>query len=583
VAYYEKGYQGNFSIRGPGRPIALTDEQQQEYARCAQEPEYFIRNYVRIKFVDSEELVLFEPRPYQSEMVHKMLTERFVIVKLPRQAGKTSIVAATLLWHVIFNLNFSIMIAAHVGDKAREVLLSIKLMYEELPEWLQHGVKKWNDGRIELETGSRIKAGSTTARSARGDTYNLVYMDEFAFVETHIADEFVKSVIPTVSSGKTTKIFITSTPRGLNMFHDMWQAAKSGASGYAWVEIKWNDVPGRDEKFKKEIISQFGKTFFDQEFGAEFLGSSLTLISSNKLIAMVDELAPPISQSDELRVYARPIPGHHYTLTVDVSEGLGQDATCAMIVDVTDLPYTIAAVYQNSYIDPMSLPQVLASLGQRYNHAAILVESNFAGQVANILHHEMEYDNVVSTTRSAKGGDKIGGGFAPTSRRGVVMNQVVKRLGCNNLKTLVENNQLLVQDRPTYEELCRFAVDGKTYKAEAGHDDLVMCLVMFAWMADQGYIREQTDVNVRARIAEMNERAAWDSLAPIAFSDGSEDEGEGIDLYRPVQYVPPTEEIPLAQRHDLLFDKQTARAGKSEAQLGDIFAASMMSDPFSDG
>ncbi len=267
-------------------------------------------------------------------------------------------------------------------------------------------------------------------------------------------------------------------------------------------------------------------------------------------------------------------------MTVDVSEGLGQDATCAVVFDITALPYRPVAIYQNSYIDPMSLPQVLASMGQKYNHAAILVESNFAGQVASILHHELEYDNVVSTTRSAKSGDKIGGGFSPTSRRGVNMNQVVKRLGCNNLKTLVENNQLVVQDKDMYEELCRFAVDGKTFKAESGHDDLVMCLVMFAWMADQGYIREQTDVNVRSRIAEMNERAAWDSLAPIAFSDGHDEDGEMIELYRPVEFTPPERELPVAKRHHDLFDKETARGGRTEAQLGDIFHAAMMRDQF---
>jgi hypothetical protein len=570
LADYEQGFQGNQNIRGPGRKIEYTEAQQLEYVKCAQDPEYFISHYVKIKNVDEEELILFKPRPYQSEMVHKMLHERNVIVKLPRQAGKTSIVAACLLWHIIFNLNYSILIAAHVGDKARDVLTTVRQMYEELPEFLQHGVKKWNEGRIELETGSRIKAGSTTARSARGDTYNMVYMDEFAFVETHVADEFVKSVIPTVSSGATTKIFITSTPRGLNMFYNMWRAAVEGKSGYAHVEIKWNDVPGRDEKFRSEIISQYGKTFFDQEFGAEFLGSSLTLIDSGKLMEIVKE--DPLHQTENLRVYQYPEKGMQYCICVDVSEGLGQDATAAVVFDITALPYKVVAVYHNRYIEPMNLPIVLKSLGDQYNKAMVLVEANFGSQVADILYHDMDYEQVVSTARSARKGDRVNGGFAPNSRRGLVMSQLPKRIGCANLKTLIEQDQLFVVDEAIYNELCRFAVKGRSYEAESGNDDLVMCLVMFAWLVDQGYIRDTTDVNLRARIHELNEERAWNTIAPFGYSDGSEEEVEAINM------TPVNRADAHVARVNTMFEKDVARGGRDVQEMEQLFRKSFMVD-----
>lgn len=536
MADYDRGFMGNPRIRGINSPVPWDAFKLQEFEKCSEDPLYFISNYVYIKSLDSEELVLFVPRPYQVEMVDKMLNERFVIVKLPRQAGKTVICAAILLWHIIFNRNYSILIAAHIGDKAREVLTLIKEMYENLPEFLQHGVKKWNEGRIALENGSRIKAGGTTARSARGDTYNLCYLDEFAFVEPHLADEFVKSVFPTVSSGQTSKIFITSTPRGLNTFHRMWKAAIDGSSGYAHVEIKWNDVPNRDEAFRAKIVAQFGQEYFDQEYAAEFLGSSRTLIAGHKLLTM--SMDPPIASTPTSRVYLQPERGHIYAATVDVAEGLGGDYSCIIVFDVTSLPYRIAAIYRDNRIHPMALPGVIHQMATAYNKAMVLVESNFGQQIADILWRDLEYENVVQTSRSAKRGEQVSGGFAANSRPGVQMNVLNKRLGCNNLKVLVEQDQLIINDDWLYGELCRFAVDGKTYKAEDGNDDLAMCCVLFAWLVDQGYVRDSTDVDIRKKIQMMNAQSIEDEMMPIAgITTGMEEEEMTFEILDPEDKV----------------------------------------------
>lgn len=588
MAQYAKGFLGNVRIRAAATPIEWDEFRIKEFERCSRDPLYFFQNYVYIKDVDNEALVLFKPRSYQEEMLHKMLTNRNVIVKLPRQCGKTTLSAAVLLWHLIFHRNFSILIAAHKGDKARDVLTNVKEMYESLPEFLQHGVVSWNKGSIQLETGSRCRATATSASAARGDVYNLVYLDEFAFVAKHIADEFVKSVIPTVSSGKTTKIFITSTPKGLNKFYDMWSAATNPdpekRSDYAHVEIKWDDVPGRDAEFRRNIVSQFGQEYFDQEYGAEFLGSSRTLIAGSKLVSMSHQIRPPIEQTSTTRVYLFPEKGRSYAVTVDVSEGLGNDYHGIMVFDITELPYRIAAVFRNNLLHPMALPGVIHEMATRYNDALVLVEANFGQQVGEILYADFEYENMVFTTKGKNGlynkVDRISGGFGGRSRVGIAWSNNSKRVGCTNLKALIEQDQLEVIDLWTYEELKRFVVSGKSYAGEDGHDDMAMCLVLFAWMCDQGYVRDATDVHLRDRIKDLNAQMIEQDVVPLGWTiRGDEDDDvEAIEFSRdrikfPVDVPNPItgEEHPWMK----LFDKQESRGGLSESQLHDRFIQDM--------
>jgi hypothetical protein len=523
VAQYAKGFQGNYQIRPAGTQFAFTQEHQIEIAKCMADPVYFISTYVRIKYVDEEELVLFKPRDYQLEMLEKMLNYREVIVKLPRQAGKTSIVSALLLWHLLFINNYSVLVAAHVLSKAEDIIAAIKGMFENLPDFLQRGVKEYNKRNIIFESNARIRAAATQGNSARGDTYNLIYLDEFAFVPTHVADAFIRSVMPVVSSGKTTKTFITSTPQGMNMFYDMWKAAKEGASGYQWVEIKWNQVPNRDEVFKKKIISQFGEDYFNQEYGAEFIGSSRTLIRSTVLLNLT--MKAPIQQTKHLRVYQLPLAGRRYYMTADVSEGVGGDYSAASVWDTTEVPYTLAAVYQNNEVDMLAYAGVLFDLGRAYNRAPVLIEANFGSDIARQLYEDLEYEEVIMTVVNAKkGGQVMSGSSGSRSRFGLNMNAQTKRVGCVNLKSLVENGKMEFHDTPMIGELSRFAVSkkkGKGYEAESGNDDIVMTMVMFGWLVDQGYVKDSAEHDVRKMIMEQNKKSIADDMIPFThFDDG---------------------------------------------------------------
>lgn len=525
MAQYVRGvaFKGNPRVRKIVE-WQFTPEQQLEIAKCMIDPEYFIRTYVKIKHVDEEDLILFQPRSYQVEMLKKMLNHKRVIVKLPRQAGKTVLVSAVLLWHVLFLKNFSILVAAHKADKARDVLAMIKAMFEDLPEFLQLGADEWNKGNIVLENKSRIKATSTSGSAARGDTYNLAYVDEAAFIQSHIAKSFFESVIPTISSGKTTKIFITSTPKGLNHFHIMWEKAVKGLSGYEHVEIKWNEVPGRDEEFRTQVINEFGEDYFNQEYGAEFIGSSRTLIKASKLLGMVVNMVNPVaSPGPEFRIYKMPEKGRFYFVTCDVAEGLGGDYSAITVTDITETPYRTAAVYQNNQIDTLALPGVLHDLARAYNMAPVLVESNFGGDVARTLATDLEYENVITTVVNKKGGNaEVGGG--QSFRYGVMMNAPTKRIGCTNLKSLIENDQYIVSDSDTIDEARRFAVKKQSYAAEEGNDDLMMTLVLFGWAADQGYVRDMTDVVVKQKILEANKARVEQDMAPFGIiDDGSEE------------------------------------------------------------
>lgn len=520
---------GNPRLRKAGTPFQYTAQQEEELVKCMLDREYFLRTYVKIKDVDSPKRILFDPRSYQKQMLKATLEERFVIVKLPRQAGKTVLMSAVLLHHVLFNQNYAILVAAHKGDKARDVLAMIKLMFEDLPSFLQQGVDEWNKGSIILENGSRIRTSATSPSAARGDTYNLVYLDEFAFVATHIADEFIKSIEPTTASGETTKIFITSTPKGLNMFYNMWSKSiirddPERWNGYVPIEIKWNDVPGRDEAFKARIIKTYGEDYFNQEYGAEFLGSSKTLIKASKLMALVDDR--PIKLTEHTRVYTMPEKGRIYAMTVDVAEGLGGDCSAVVVFDITAPPYNVVCVYQSRDVDPYTLPGVILGMGKAYNNAMVLIEANFGQLVADMLFRDLEYEAVVFTARSSKANQAISGGFAPNARAGLKMDKLPKMLGCTALKTLVENDQLFVRDAQTIYELRRFAVKGKTYQAEEGHDDLAMCLVMFGWLVDQGYVRDLTSASVRESIAKINQRMIDDDVVPFGGIDTGTPVGE---------------------------------------------------------
>ena len=523
-----KTYLGNHNLKAPGVKQEFTKEQIAEYLKCSQDPLYFIENYMKIVTLDHG-LKQFEPWEFQRNLLSTINENRFVICKFPRQTGKSTCVIAYLLHYVLFNSDVRVAILANKQATARELLHRLKLAYENLPKWIQQGVEEWNKGSIELENGSKILASATSSSAVRGGSFNMIFLDEFAYVPHEVAEEFFSSVYPTISSGKSTKVLIVSTPKGLNMFHKLWSDAVEGKNSYAPVEIHWSDVPGRDEEWKEETIANTSEEQFRVEFECEFIGSENTLIRPQKLREMT--FKEPVSTTEEgIRVYEEPQEGREYTMCVDVSRGTGGDYHAFTILDVSECPYRIVCAFTNNQIPPMVLPNLLYRLGVKYNYAPMLVEVNdIGGQVADILHYDLEYENLVMTRTRAGKGQEIGSGFGTVkSKLGIKTSQSVKKIGCSMIKELIESDRIIIPDLDTVRELTTFISKGSSYQAEPGHhDDLVMTLVLFGWMATQDYFKNLVGGDMRQVLYSDQIQNLEENLTPFGIiSDGTENEYE---------------------------------------------------------
>jgi hypothetical protein len=514
-------FDGNENLRKCTEKYPYTKKDRAEIEKCARDPAYFLKTYVRILDLNNENLVLFDPRDYQIDLLNKIINNRNTIAKWARQSGKTTIVSGIMLWMILFNKNYRILI-----DKAKEILGFVMQMYENLPGFMQHGVRSWGKKAIRIGNGSYISTVGTSGTSGRGGTFHWLYLDEFAHVPTHIAEDFFKSIVPTVSSGKETKITITSTPKGLNFFYTQWKNSVEGNNDFVRSEINWWDVPGRDGNWKKSIIDAFGENYFRQEFNSEFIGSSDTLISGQKLSQLT--WSKPLVHNDNLDVYSEPQKGRIYIICIDIGEGIGQDYSVAMCFDVTELPYHVACVFRTNTTTSMQIPAIIYNMGKHYNEAMILVENESqGGQVASILHHDLEYPNVISTITTRKEGQKISGGFGANCRFGIKMSHQVKTIGCQTLKTLIESDKLVINDHILLQELLRFTAKGKSFEAAEGHDDHVMCCVAFGWLADQGYIKDTNNIDLRKSIQDAFQAQMNDQAAPLMIhADMSEAEAE---------------------------------------------------------
>ena len=518
-------YLGNPNLKKANVALEYTPEQVQEIIRCSEDPVYFIKTYIKIVSLDKG-LIPFDMYHFQEEMVQKFHDHRFNIAKLPRQSGKSTIVTSYLLWYVLFNDNVNVAILANKAATAREMLQRLQLSYENLPKWLQQGILQWNRGSLELENGSKIMAASTSASAVRGMSFNVIFLDEFAFIPNHIADQFFSSVYPTISSGKSTKVIIISTPHGMNMFYKLWHDAERGSNEYVPTEVHWSEVPGRDDVWKEQTIKNTSEQQFRVEFECEFLGSVDTLISPSKLRIM--PYHDPLMQRNGLAVYEKAIPEHNYIITVDVARGLSNDYSAFMVMDTTTVPYKQVARYRNNEIKPIIFPNIIIDVAKKYNNAYVLCEVNdIGGQVADIIQFDLEYENLLMAAMRGRAGQQLGQGFSgKKTQLGVKMSTAVKQVGCSNLKALIEEDKLLINDYDTIAELTTFIVKGQSFAAEEGcNDDLAMCLVIFAWMAMQDYFKEMHDNDVRARIYADQRESIEQDMAPFGFiDDGLDDE-----------------------------------------------------------
>ena len=511
-------YLGNPNLKNVGQKINWTEENLTAYMLCKEDSEHFIHNFVKIIHVDHG-LVPFEMYDYQKDMVHKFNDNRFVICKMPRQTGKSTTIIAFLLHYVLFNENVNVAILANKGAVARELLSRLQLAYEHLPKWLQQGVVIWNKGNIELENGSKILASATSGSAVRGSSFNIIFLDEFAHVPSNIAEQFFTSVYPTISSGESTKVLIVSTPLGMNMFYKMWADALEKRNNYVPVEVHWSQVPGRDEKWKQETIKNTSEVQFTQEFECEFIGSTHTLINAAKLRTMV--FKTPIFSKNGLDVYEEPIKNALYCMVVDTAQGKEQDYSAISIFDISQIPYRQVAKYRSNQISPMLYPDIIFQIGKKYNMAWILLEVNDVGsQVAETLHYDLEYENIIVTSMKGRAGQQVGGGFGKNIQLGIRTSKQLKRIGCSTLKEMIESDKLIISDFDTISELTTFAVKNNSYEAEEGsNDDLAMTLVIFSWLVQQRYFKDLTDLDIRKKLADEQMRALEEDLLPFGIID----------------------------------------------------------------
>ena len=541
----DKTYKGNPNLKAISVSVSYTEAQVAEFYKCSKDPQYFIENYVNIVSID-EGLVPFKLYDFQKEMVGTFHNNRFTICKLPRQSGKSTTIIAYLIHYVIFNETVNVAILANKAATARDLLGRFQLAYEHLPEWMQQGVVNWNKGSLELENGSKIIAASTSASAVRGGSYNIIFLDEFAFVPNNIAEQFFSSVYPTITAGETSKVIIVSTPHGMNMFYKMWTDAVNERSDFIPIEVHWREVPGRDDDWKVQTIKNTSEQQFLQEFECSFLGSIDTLISPTKI--QVIPVVEPIQSSGGLDIFTAPEKDHTYCITVDVARGGGRDYSAFVVIDISTIPYKLVAKYRNNEIRPLVFPEIIYNIANAYNEAFLLVEINdVGGQVSDALHFDLQYENIIMCQMRGRLGQVVSGGFGDgTSELGIRTTKSVKKVGCSNLKTLIESDKLLICDFDIVVEMSTFIQKGASFEAEDGAtDDLIMCLVFFAWLSNQAYFKEMTNEDIRKRLYESQKSLIEQDMAPFGFIDDGvmyADDAEFVDtegdLWVPVKPYP---------------------------------------------
>ena len=474
-------FKGNPNLRARGEKVNMTPELMKEYIRCSQDIIYFAENYFKIISIDKGEHIikLYE---FQKRILKAMVggdgdPRRHIALLSARQIGKSTISTIYIVWFAIFNSDKTIAILANKEQTAKEILSRVKLGYEGLPKFLQQGVKDdgWSQKSIILENKTKILSASTASSAIRGMSISLLLLDEFAFVPSNVADEFMASVYPTIVSGDESKIIMVSTPNGMNHFYHIYSKAAKGENGYRPVKINWNEIPRKNKdgsdanpKFKEDTIRNIGLVKWNQEFGARFLGSSKTLIDPDLLEELGRETIDPkeLKMGDLLHVYERPQEGELYMLGVDSSKGVGGDYSTVQVLKIKD-EYDIeqVAIYRNNIIEPHDFAQVVMSISNYYNECYVMIENNdVGGQVADAMFYEYEFDRILNC-------DKKGIGIRSTKKSKLEANMLLKRY--------MENDFLKIIDKQTvYELTCYEEISPDVFQSgRTDHDDCVTSLL----------------------------------------------------------------------------------------------------------
>lgn len=505
-------YLGNINVKRDGVQHNFTEEEIKEYIKCSNDPVYFCKTYLKVISLD-DGLVPFDLYPYQEKMFDHFNNNRFSIVLACRQSGKSISSVGYIIWFAVFHSEKTIAVLANKGATAREMLGRITLMLENLPFFLQPGTKALNKGSIEFSNNSRIIAAATSGSSIRGMSVNLLFLDEFAFVEN--ANEFYTSTYPVISAGKDTKVIITSTANGIgNTFHKIWEGAVQKVNQFIPFTVNWWDVPGRDDEWKRQTISNTSQLQFDQEFGNTFYGTGDTLINAETLLGFRASNPQEVLEGADLLIYDRPNREHEYVMMVDVSKGRGQDYSTFNVIDISTRPFKQAAVYRNNTISPILFPNIIYKYATLYNEAYVVIESNDQGTlVCNGLYQDLEYENI--HMESAIKADRIG----------IEMNRKVKRLGCSAIKDILEVKKLDIVDENTIMEISTFVSRGQSYEASDGnHDDLMMNLVLFGFFVSSQFFSDMTDINLKEMMFARKMQEIHDDVPPVGFIDDGLDD-----------------------------------------------------------
>ena len=521
-------YNANPRLKSAGVNIHYSEEDLDEYVKCKLDPLYFIENYIKIISLDRG-MILFKLHDYQKRFITALHENRMVISMQARQMGKTQSVAAYLVWYLLFNEDKTVAILANKAAAAREIMSRMQLMIENLPMFLQQGVTEWNKGSISFENNSKAFTAATSSSGIRGRSVNLLYVDEVAIVPNTVAEEFFTATYPTISSGKTTKIILTSTPLGLNHFWKFWTEAENNINGFVPIKVNYWEHPDRDERWAEEQRKLLGELKYRQEVLCDFLGSAATLIDADHIQRMAVKV--PLYRKDGLDVYEKPIrkstegtKDHVYVIVADTAKGVGGDFSAFQVLDVTTLPYKQVAKYRDNKISPMLYPNVIHKVATEYNNAYVLIEINSSEQVAHIFYNELEYENILFVSRTTKGQIVSGGFGGGKTQLGVNTDKKVKRIGCSTLKALVEEGKLLVHDSDTISEVSTFIEKKDSFAADDGyHDDLVMPLVLFGWLTTNPYFKDFSDINIRQMMYQHRMEAIDNEMVPVGFfTDGTE-------------------------------------------------------------
>ena len=519
----ETNYLGNPNVRGADVEHPWTKAELLEYKKCLVDPKYFAKKYCKVIHLDKG-LIPFNLYPYQEKMFDSFTDNRFNIVLACRQSGKSIAVVAYLLWYAIFKGEQVVGVLANKNAIAREMLARITLMLENLPFFLQPGCTILNKGSIGFSNNSRIIAAATSSSSIRGMSLNLVYLDEFAFVEN--ATEFYTSTYPVISSGKTSKIIITSTANGIgNMFHKLYEGALQGTNEFKSIRVDWWDVPERDEKWKQMTVENTSQLQFDQEFGNSFHGTGNTLITADILLAL--RALEPTEYQNNVKIWDQPREGHTYQMFVDVSRGRGQDYSTFTVIDVSENPFVQVCTYRDNMISPLLFPDMIYKYATHYNECYVVVESNDAGQVVcNGLYYDLEYENVFVES------------MIKANAIGVTMTAKTKRIGCSNIRDIMAQHKLVIKDEETIREMSTFVAKGSSYQADHNaHDDLMMNLVMFGWFTSTPFFAESTDVNMKHMLYQEKVKQLEDEVIPVGVMPNYDEEvhpfGKGWQVWNP--------------------------------------------------